>query len=89
MTSDGPAPLRLLGAFDAYLLGHADRALIVPARQGSKVNAGGGMIRPTVLADGIVVGTWTSKPRRRERAIDLFRSLTRRGGTSWSASGLT
>jgi hypothetical protein len=59
-----PVPVRLLPAFDTLLLGYADRALLVPARYARRVNAGGGMIRPTVLTDGGVVGTWTL---RRER----------------------
>lgn len=58
------APVRLLPAFDTLLLGYADRAPLLAARHARRVNAGGGMIRPTVLTDDGVVGTWTL---RRER----------------------
>jgi hypothetical protein len=59
-----PGPVRLLPAFDTLLLGYAGRTLLVPARYARRVNAGGGMIRPTVLTDDGVVGTWAL---RRER----------------------
>ena len=54
-----PAPVRLLPAFDTLLLGYADRTPLVPARFVRRINAGGGMIRPTILTDDGVVGTWS------------------------------
>ena len=54
-----PAPLRLLGAFDNVLLGYADRTLHVPAAHARRVNAGGGMVKPVIVDDGRIVGTWT------------------------------
>ena len=54
----------LLPAFDTLMLGYADRAAFVPAAHARKVNAGGGMIRPTVLTDEGIAGTWVL---RRER----------------------
>jgi hypothetical protein len=62
-----PGPVRLLPAFDTLLLGYADRALLVPPRHARRVNAGGGMILPTVLTDDGVVGTW--KLRRERDAV--------------------
>jgi len=59
-----PAPVRLLPAFDTLLLGYADRSLFVPARYARRVNAGGGMIRPTILTDDGVVGTWSLRRDR-------------------------
>jgi hypothetical protein len=53
-----PMPVRLVGAFDALLLGYADRSLHVPPARARGINAGGGLIRPVVLADGKVVATW-------------------------------
>ncbi|MFP5317308.1 MAG: winged helix DNA-binding domain-containing protein [Acidimicrobiia bacterium] len=53
-----PAPARLLGAFDTLLLGRADRATLLPPEHARRVNAGGGMVKPTVVVDGAVVGTW-------------------------------
>ncbi|SER76561.1 winged helix DNA-binding domain-containing protein [Actinokineospora terrae] len=54
-----PGPTtRLLGHFDAYLLGYKSRDGIVPPELAKRVQAGGGFIMPTVLRDGAVVGTW-------------------------------
>jgi hypothetical protein len=59
-----PVPVRLLPAFDTLLLGYADRTPFVPARHARRVNAGGGMIRSTILADDGVVGTWSMHHER-------------------------
>ncbi|NUR58068.1 MAG: winged helix DNA-binding domain-containing protein [Catenulispora sp.] len=53
-------PHRLLGRFDPYLLGHRSRDPILDPAFAKRVNAGGGMIAQTMLADGRVVGTWTA-----------------------------
>jgi hypothetical protein len=65
---DGPATsglLRLLPAFDTYLLGYRERP--VDPRYARKINAGGGWIHPAVVVDGRVVGTW----RRRSGEIEV------------------
>lgn len=56
-----PAPpgARLLGAFDTYLLGYADRAGFVAPEYERRVFPGGGWIHPVVLVDGRVAGTWS------------------------------
>jgi Winged helix DNA-binding domain len=66
-----PSPARLLPAFDTMLLGYADRAPLVPARHARRVNAGGGMIRPTVLTDEGIVGTWSVRRGRGEPRIEV------------------
>ncbi len=66
-----PVPVRLLGGFDTLVLGYADRSLLVPADRAADVNAGGGLIRPTVLSDGEVVGTWSVRA-----GVDKFRRLS-------------
>lgn len=56
-----PAPpglVRLLGHFDAYLLGYRGRELAVPAGLARRVQAGGGFVMPSVTVDGRVVGLW-------------------------------
>lgn len=59
------APIvRLLPRFDTYLLGYQKRDLSVPPQHAKRVNAGGGMIHPTVMVDGRVVGTWKSTCKR-------------------------
>ena len=50
--------VRLLPAFDTYLLGHENRTLIVNDRFARRVQPGGGWIHPTVVVDGEVVATW-------------------------------
>ncbi|HYX51466.1 MAG TPA: winged helix DNA-binding domain-containing protein, partial [Ktedonobacteraceae bacterium] len=53
--------VRLLPRYDIYLLGYQKRELAQPARYAKRINAGGGIVHPTVLVDGRVVGTWKSK----------------------------
>lgn len=64
-----PRPARpqvaLLGHFDPYLLGYANRDLVLDQRFAGRIQAGGGFIQPAVLVDGRVVGTW-----RRQRGGD-------------------
>jgi hypothetical protein len=64
------ASVRLLGGFDAYPLGYRDRERVVEARYAKGVNAGGGIIRPTLLIAGQVKGTW--KIQRRGTAIEVI-----------------
>ena len=49
---------RLLPAFDEYLVGYADRSAVLDPRFIKRVNAGGGILKPAVVVDGQVVGTW-------------------------------
>jgi hypothetical protein len=67
-----PIGIRLLGAFDPYLLGYRSRDLMVEAPYRQRVNAGGGMISPVVLADGRIIGTWRPGRRRGVAGVDLF-----------------
>lgn len=53
-----PPDVRLLPAYDNYLLAYRDRAPVVPPAQEHIVRPGGGVIRPVVLADGTAVGSW-------------------------------
>lgn len=76
--------VRLLPAFDEYLLGWKDRGVIAPASHHFKINRGGGWIRPVVLADGRVVGTWRTKPAGNALRLDVnpfadLSSAVRRG----------
>lgn len=51
--------VRLIPAFDPYLLGWRDRSFAVPARYAKDVNRGGGWVRGVALVDGRAVATWT------------------------------
>ena len=56
------AVVRLLGAFDTYLLGYRDRALAVAPAHLRRVHPGGGIIHPVVLVDGRAMGRWRFHP---------------------------
>jgi hypothetical protein len=56
--------VRLLPAFDTYLLGYRSRDFMVASQFVKRINAGGGMLHPVVLVDGRAVGTWKIKRQR-------------------------
>jgi hypothetical protein len=62
-----PPIVRLLPAFDTYLLGYRSRDFAVPAEHARKVWPGGGIVRPTVVENGRAVATW----RRRGTATEI------------------
>ena len=64
--------VRLLGAFDTYMLGYRSRAFAVP-RGGEAVvkEGGGGWIRPVIVEDGRVIGGWQMSRKGQELAITL------------------
>lgn len=66
--------VRLLPAFDTYLLGYRDRAHAVPPEHARKVWPGGGWIHPVVLVDGVAAGTW--KP---DGSVDAWAEIPRDG----------
>lgn len=75
-----PPPPRLLGHFDPLLLGYADRSPVLDPAHAKRVQAGGGFLRPIVVVDGRVVGTW-SLDRKRAKAtanVTPFAALPRR-----------
>lgn len=59
-----PATVRLAPAFDSYLLGYRNRDHAVAPQHRALVHPGGGILRPTVLVDGRVAGTWTIQRTR-------------------------
>lgn len=62
-----PAPVvRLLPAFDEYVIGYQDRSrAIAPDRMHDVVPGKNGLFRPTVMADGQIIGTWSRTVSRR------------------------
>jgi hypothetical protein len=64
-------PPRLLGHFDALLLGYRGRDLLLDPAHRGRVQAGGGMIQPTVLAGGRIAGTWRLERRGRTAALTV------------------
>ncbi len=61
--------VRLLPRFDTYLLGYQKRDLVVQPQYAKRINAGGGIIHPTVLVDGRVVGMWKSKREKNQLGV--------------------
>lgn len=57
----GPAPsaVHLLPGFDEFLLGYQDRSAPLAAEHSARIVPGNnGVFRPTIVVNGIVVGTW-------------------------------
>lgn len=71
-----PRPLeaglvRLLPAFDTYLMGHRERRHIAPAARWAQIGPGGGILHPAITRGGRAIGTW----RLRRRAGKLESEL--------------
>jgi hypothetical protein len=62
---------QLLPAFDEYLVAYRKRDAIIAPRDAKRVNAGGGMLRPAVVFDGRVIGTWRRELTKAGVAIEL------------------
>ncbi|WP_240746581.1 winged helix DNA-binding domain-containing protein [Cryptosporangium phraense] len=65
--------IRLVGHFDPYLLGYADKTAAVPPKFVDRVRTGGGFVTPTVLVDGVAVATW--RQHGSTIAVDPFEPL--------------
>ncbi|HEX5869175.1 MAG TPA: winged helix DNA-binding domain-containing protein [Longimicrobium sp.] len=74
-----PAPVRLLPEFDNVLLSHADRARIITEERRKRVFTVNGIIRPTILVDGMVRGMWKMERQRAAATltIDPFEPLAK------------
>jgi hypothetical protein len=68
-----PAPVvRLLPAFDEFVIGYKDRSTFIqPDRMPDVVPGKNGMFRPTVLADGRIIGTWSRASSQRGVRIEV------------------
>lgn len=71
---DPPAvrAVRLVPAFDPYLLGWKGRELSLPKEHERKVFPGGGLLRPAVVSDGLVVGIWTVGRRTEPLPVTIW-----------------
>jgi hypothetical protein len=72
-----PPQVRLLPAFDPYLLGYRRRGSMMAAASAARIQRGGGWLHPTVAVDGWVVATWkmTSRKGRVEVEIEPFEAI--------------
>ncbi|WP_018680329.1 winged helix DNA-binding domain-containing protein [Actinokineospora enzanensis] len=79
---DTPAPVRLVAGFDNLILSHADRAHVIPEQHRLTVimGTGNGIVRPTVLVDGVVAAMWEFERARKAAAVVVspFGKLTAR-----------
>ena len=62
---------QLLPAFDEYLVAYRKRDAIIAPRDAKRLNAGGGMLRPSIVFDGRVIGTWRRELTKGSVAVDL------------------
>jgi hypothetical protein len=74
------ARVHLLPAFDEYVLAYRDRSAVLDAKYSQRLNAGGGMLSPTVVVDGRVAGTWrrTLGPGKVAITAEMFGSVGER-----------
>lgn len=64
-----PPVVRLLPAYDTYLLGYRSRDRILAPEHAKRITPGGGLLRPALLVDGRVRGAW--RVNRRRAGIDV------------------
>ena len=76
--ADVPAPPRLLPAYDNILMAHDDRSRIIPPQRRPRVFRAGAQVRPTLLVDGFVAGTWriVRTPERARVVLEPFEPLS-------------
>jgi Winged helix DNA-binding domain len=63
--------VRLLPAWDTYLMGHRDRSHLAGPEEWRRVMPGGGILKPAIVIDGMIAGTWRSERRRGEVEVEL------------------
>ena len=71
--------MRLLPAFDTYLLGYRRRDLAVPPLLQHRLQRGGGWSHPAVVVDGRAVGAWSPRNaggRAAQVIVEPFDSLS-------------
>jgi hypothetical protein len=57
-----PRPFLLLPAYDEYLIGYADRSFAIPPEFIPVVMTSNGILHPTLVYRGKVIGLWKRKP---------------------------
>jgi hypothetical protein len=87
--ADVEAPVRYLPDFDNVVLSHADRTRLIPQEHRKKVLPGAGIVRATILVDGMVAGTWKVGRAKRTRllAVTPFGRLAKRDRDALAAEG--
>ena len=70
-TSWSTPQVRLLPAFDAYLLGYRRRDLAVPPALQRRLQRGGGWLHPAVVVNGRAVAAWSLRRDGRRAHVDV------------------
>lgn len=66
----GQRTVLALPGFDEFLLGYADRSLVLPPEHADKIVPGGnGVFKKTIVTGGGVIGTWAGPPGRRGAGV--------------------
>jgi Winged helix DNA-binding domain len=79
--------VRLLPAWDTYLMGYRDRGFVAQPAHWRRIMPGGGMLHPTIVVDGVAVGTWRGRRDRGSIRIEpkLFLEVDRGVGEAIEA----
>jgi len=67
----GRGVVRLLPAYDTYLMGHRNRDFIAANERWRQIMPGGGILRPAIVVDGVAVGTWRQKRSGKAIRVEL------------------
>ncbi len=71
--ASGAASVHALGAFDEYYISYADRTTVCAPEHLAAVGPGkNGMVRPTLVEQGRVIGTWSHATATRGTPPELF-----------------
>jgi hypothetical protein len=72
-----PPSACVLPPFDEYLVAYRDRSAVLAPEHAQRINAGGGLLRPCIVVDGRVVGTWRRSlgPGEVSVELDLFEAV--------------
>ena len=66
-----PSAVRLLGAFDSFLLAHATKEHLVEPKHYKRVYRPQGWISPVVMRGGAIVGVWFPEATGRDVTLDV------------------
>jgi len=68
-TKDSSPTAYLLPAFDEYTVAYKDRSAVLDPTFGKQANPGNGILYPTIVVDGQVIGTWKRTLKKDSLAI--------------------
>ena len=78
-SNDLSQPVYLLPNFDEYTVGYTDRSAIFDMSDAEKFDTPGNVLNPTIVLDGLVVGTWKRTIKKDSVLLtpSLFTTLTK------------